>query len=71
MTIIQDKISLLKSKVTEKKDQATNTKTDQTSLDYVLRLEKKLKEMRDREYRFLKILKILQSKGVDFTEVKD
>jgi hypothetical protein len=42
-----------------------------TSLDYVLKLEKKYCDSKMREQRFLKVLKILQGKGIDLKEIKE
>lgn len=39
-------------------------------LSYVVKLERKLDESKQQEQRFLKVLKVLYNRGIDFKELK-
>jgi hypothetical protein len=59
------------TKTVQTREQSTGTDLDTISLNYVIKLEKKYSDFKIREQRFLKVLKILQGKGVNLKQIKD
>lgn len=41
-----------------------------TGLTYTIKLEEKIKESRDQKQRFMKILRVLYNRGIDFRELQ-
>ena len=50
--------------------QSLSTK-DHAGLSYVMKLERKIKECKEQEQRFLNILKVLYNRGIDFQELRE
>jgi|JI6StandDraft_1071083.scaffolds.fasta_scaffold03323_8 hypothetical protein len=70
LEVLTESNRCLKAQLQEKTVGTNQSVLTNTGLTYTIKLEEKIKESRDQKQRFMKILRVLYNRGIDFRELQ-